>query len=193
MISTEDEVKITLHSLILIAVNLKRIIAYAVIGAGCIVLPTPSTADTQNPESGVNPVEKIVRESEGNVIIDVPDDILQLILKDDGSKTSVRSKKTNLKPGINKVNGFRIQVFSDGSHQSSLESRARARGSAIVSRFPKYRGQIYSFSSSPNWYTRVGNFKTSEEASAALMELKRAFPQFAGDMRVVKSQIVIIK
>lgn len=163
------------------------------IGAGSLMPPAPVAADTQNPESGANPVEKIMQESEGNIIIDMPDDILHRILKDDGPKATSRSKKTNLKPGINKVDGFRIQVFSDGSHQSSLESRARARGSAIVARFPKYRGQIYSFSSSPNWYTRVGNFKTSEEASAALMELKRAFPQFSGEMRVVKSQIVIIK
>jgi hypothetical protein len=62
-----------------------------------------------------------------------------------------------------------------------------------VAKFPKYRGQVYSFSSSPNWYTRIGNFRTSAEASAALQEIKRAFPQFASEMRVVKSQIVIIK
>lgn len=174
-------------------VNLKLILASAIIGVGSLCSLTPAIADTQTPESAANPVEKIVQESEGNVVIDIPDDILQMILKDDSSKTTTRTKKTNLKPGINKVNGYRIQVFSDGSHQSSLESRARARGSAIVARFPKYRGQIYSFSSSPNWYTRVGNFKTSEEASAALNELKRAFPQYSGEMRVVKSQIVIIK
>lgn len=139
-----------------------------------------------------NPIERIVEESEGTVEIDIPEDILKELLKEE-QKVAPKTQKNTLRPGINKVDGFRIQIFSDGSHQSSLESRARARGNAVVAKFPKYRGQVYSFSSSPNWYTRIGNFKTSAEASAALAELKRAFPQFANEMRVVRSQIVVIK
>ena len=138
-----------------------------------------------------NPVERIMEESEGNLNIDIPADILERILKED--QQSQRNGNAALRPGINKMSGFRVQVFSDGHNQHSLESRAKARGSAIVARFPKYRGQVYSFSSSPNWYTRIGNFRTSEEASAAMAELKRAFPQFAAEMRVVRSQIVVIK
>ena len=98
----------------------------------------------------------------------------------------------SLKPGINKLDGFRIQVFSDGSNQRTLEARARARGNAIVAKFPKYRGQVYSYSSAPNWYTRIGNFRTQAEASAALAELKSAFPSLRTEMRIVKSQIIII-
>ena len=97
------------------------------------------------------------------------------------------------KPTLRKMEGFRIQVFSDGRNPSTLQARAKARGNAIVAKFPKYRGQVYSFSSSPNWYTRIGNFETSKEASAALAELKRAFPSFAGEMRIVKSPITIVK
>ncbi len=82
-----------------------------------------------------------------------------------------------MKTGINKLSGFRIQVFSDGRNQHTLEARAKARGSAILAKFPKYRGQIYTYSSSPNWYTRV----------------KKAFPNYASEMRVVKCQIVVIK
>ena len=138
-----------------------------------------------------NPVERIENESQGNVAIDIPDDILRQILKEE--REAPRKDTQVMKPGINKMSGFRIQVFSDGRNQHSLESRARARGNAIVARFPKYRGQVYAFSSSPNWYTRIGNFRTQAEASAALSELKRAFPQFSAEMRVVKSQIVVIK
>lgn len=143
--------------------------------------------------TSANPIEKIINGSEGNVEIDIPPHILKELLKDDLPKQINKNQKNILKPGINKITGYRIQVFSDGSHQGSLEARARARGNAVVAKFPKYRGQIYSYSSSPNWYTRVGNFRTSEEASSALAELKRAFPQFANEMRVVKSQIVVIK
>ena len=136
-----------------------------------------------------NPVETIMEESEGNITIDIPTPILETILR------TTTGKRTNadLKSGVNKIAGYRIQVFSDGRNQSTLESRAKARGSMILSKFPKYKGQIYTFSSSPNWYTRVGNFRTAAEANSALTEMKKAFPNISSEMRVVKSQIVVIK
>lgn len=136
-----------------------------------------------------NPIEKIMEESDGNITIDIPAPLLSAILHSQTGKKS----NSELKSGVNKVAGYRIQVFSDGRNQSTLESRARARGNMILSKFPKYKGQIYTFSSSPNWYTRVGNFRTSAEANSALTELKKAFPNLSSEMRVVKSQIVVIK
>lgn len=135
-----------------------------------------------------NIIERIQIESKGNVIIDIPENIRTLILH-----SNPKEQTTEIKPGVNKLAGFRIQVFSDGRNQHTLEARAKARGSAILAKFPKYKGQVYTYSSSPNWYTRVGNFKTNSEANAALTELKRAFPNYSSEMRVVKSQIVVIK
>lgn len=174
-------------------ISLNKIIATLLIltATGGMTLPVVAQSETQSVEVKSNPVEMIQRESNGNVTISIPENILELIISD--SDTHKKSTGPVIKPGINKMTGYRIQVFSDGRSQHSLESRARARGSAIVSRFPKYRGQIYTFSSSPNWYTRVGNFINSNDAASALAELKRAFPQFASEMRVVKSPIVIIK
>lgn len=153
----------------------------------------PATA-TPAIEEKPNAVEVIMNESDGNITIDIPDTILPSILENPttgpGSNTP---GKTNLKTGINRLTGYRIQVFSDGRDQGTLESRARARGNLILSRFPKYRGQIYTFSNAPNWFTRVGNFRTQEEAVSAMNELKRVFPNFSGEMRVVKSPIVLIK
>lgn len=135
-----------------------------------------------------NPVELIERESEGAITIEMPPAILNLILKNDH-----KPSKPSGKGGVTKVAGYRIQVFCDGRNQNSLESRAKARGNTILSKFPKYKGQIYTFSSSPNWFTRIGNFRTNSEASAALSELKKAFPSFASEMRIVKSQIIVTK
>lgn len=142
----------------------------------------PAFADDPTEE---NIVEKIQAESNGNVIIIIEQDLLDQILTD--PEMGVRKKETS----TNGRNGFRIQVFSDGRNQSSLEARAKARGNAIVARFPKYRGQVYTFSSAPNWYTRIGNFRTEEEARKALDELKRSFPNFSSEMRVVKSKISV--
>lgn len=132
-----------------------------------------------------NIVERIQAESNGNVIIEIDEDILDKILTDPG----VTVKKKETKDSNATRNGFRIQVFSDGRNQSSLEARAKARGNAIVARFPKYRGQVYTFSSAPNWYTRIGNFRNEEEAQKALDELKRSFPSFSSEMRIVRSKI----
>lgn len=169
----------------------KSLIALTI--AGCISLPAMPQSPTEPEKSESTDIfEKIESESMGNVTFDIPSDIRQKILKAEEHHAPAQGQQS-LRPGVNKMNGFRIQVFSDGHNQATLESRAKARGNAIVAKFPKYRGQVYSHSSSPNWYTRVGNFRSQAEASAALSELKRAFPQFASEMRVVKSQIVIIK
>lgn len=151
-----------------------------------IVLPFLAAAQNKQEQ---NPIEVIMEESNGNITIDIPANILTLVLE----TPTGRKANSDLKTGINKIAGYRIQVFSDGRNQSTLESRAKARGSMILSKFPKYKGQIYTFSSSPNWYTRIGNFRTSAEANSALTELKKAFPNLASEMRVVKSQIVVIK
>lgn len=152
-----------------------------------LALSSPAALMAQKNEENV--VTKIEAESGGNIKIDIPPSILELILTPNAPKPTAQ----DIKPGINKLSGFRIQVFSDGRNQHTLEARAKARGSAILAKFPKYRGQIYTYSSSPNWYTRVGNFRTLDEANNALAELKQSFPGYASEMRVVKCQIVVIK
>lgn len=166
-----------------------KLLSLIITAAGTSVVPVAAQSIGEAPDK--NAVERIILESKGSVEIDIPDNILSLIMSDQDAP----KKQTGpaIKPGINKINGFRIQVFSDGRNQHSLEARAKARGSAILAKFPKYRGQVYTHSSAPNWYTRVGNFRTPGEASAALAELKRAFPKYASEMRVVRSHIVVIK
>lgn len=140
-----------------------------------------------------NPVTEML-EQESVVSYEIPQDILDNLVTNPGAlKRPGTASKKRTGGAIQKKQGYRIQVFSDGRNPSTLQARAQARGNAVVAKFPKYRGQVYSFSAAPNWYTRIGNFKTSEEASKALAELKRAFPSFAAEMRVVKSQITIIK
>lgn len=139
-------------------------------------------------------MREIIEQEEAIANYDIPEDILSNLGMSPGQlKRPGTGAKKPVKKAVNNINGYRIQVFSDGRNPATLQSRARARGNMIVSKFPKYRGQIYSFSASPNWYTRVGNFQTSEEANKALAELKRAFPAFAAEMRVVKSQIKIVR
>jgi len=152
----------------------------------------PSVAATSQPDI----VQRIEQQSNGEVEIDIPDDILKELLEDQ-SVRQPGSQQGTTRPGGQSTRkervtnrGYRIQIFGDGRNQATLKSRATARANAVCARFPKYRGQVYSFSKSPNWYVRLGNFKTQAEASQALIQLKRAFPAFASEMRIVKSAIV---
>lgn len=138
-------------------------------------------------EQEKNIIERITTESNGSVTIEMPENVIELM-------NPYRKQDRQIShAGTYKTLGYRIQVFSDGRNQQTLESRANARGNIILSRFSKYRGQVYSFSKSPNWYTRVGNFETLTEANSALEELKQAFPEFASEMRVVKCEVIIRK
>lgn len=154
-----------------------------------IALLAPALKAQTEAKDGALVLKAIEVASDGNVKVTIPDDILELLFK----PLEKKEETPTLHPGLNKMTGYRIQVFSDGRNQHSLEARARARGGAILAKFPKYRGQVYTFSKSPNWYTRIGNFRTPDEASKALSELKQAFPSFASEMRMVKCQITLVK
>lgn len=139
-------------------------------------------------------LQNIEESSQGNVELIIPETIADKIVSQPQTQRKPRGEQQrNTSHGINKTNGYRIQIFSDGRNQRSLLSRAKARGNAVASRFPKYRGQIYTMSVAPNVYCRVGNFTSQAAASAAMAELKRAFPAFAKEMRIVKSKVVVIK
>ncbi|MDE5652394.1 MAG: SPOR domain-containing protein [Muribaculaceae bacterium] len=168
----------------------------------CVMLgATAAPAAAQEPAEEVaaeeerqpSVAEKIMEESQGNVEIVIDDDLMERIMEPPHGRPITRTQRTSIRNGLNKVKGYRIQVFSDGRNQSTLEARAKQRGSAVAAKFPKYRGQVYTYSSAPNWITRIGNFQTSGEAAAALDELKRAFPSFAGEMRIVNSDIYVIR
>ncbi len=160
-----------------------------------LVIPFAASAQTntkvENPpqlSAGEQYVEDIHSASEGNISIDISADILDLIFSDPAPQKRVAIKTQKKEKVSNK--GYRVQVFGEAGNQATLQSRCRARGSMVLAKFPKYRGQLYIFSKSPNWYCRIGNFKTSAEASKAAAEIRRAFPQFAGEVRTVKSNIV---
>lgn len=185
----------------------KRLLALLGIGIWiALTAPGVKAEETTAAAAPPNPLIELLDSETSIYEYDIPDDILKNLvtapnaLKRPGSVvTSTSSGKTSSAPTVKKkvtpgkMDGYRVQVFSDGRNPQTLQTRAKARGNAIVAKFPKYRGQIYSFSSSPNWYTRVGNFRTQAEASAALAELRRAFPAFAAEMRVVKSVITAIQ
>jgi len=68
-----------------------------------------------------------------------------------------------------KMNGFRIQVyFGDNSRQGKAE--ARAVGQRFRNSFPEL--PVYVNFDSPHWLCRAGDFRTMEEASEVLRQIR---------------------
>ncbi len=83
--------------------------------------------------------------------------------------------------------GFRIQLFSDNKRNSREE--VELRSDAVADAYPDLH--IYVSYLSPFWRLRVGDYRTFEEANKQLQILKRKFPKYSVEMRVVKDEIVL--
>ena len=84
--------------------------------------------------------------------------------------------------------GYRIQVFADNNPRTA-KNEARARARNIVNRFSDYPSYVEY--KSPYWRTRIGNFRTHDEAEKAAAALKEAFPSYSREIRVVRDRIII--
>ncbi len=85
-----------------------------------------------------------------------------------------------------KVNGFKIQVFS-GNNQNVSRNEAERKQAMLRAEFPQHQAETTFVS--PTWRLRVGNFLTRPEAEAVLEEMKKAFPTFGREMYVVSDII----
>lgn len=84
--------------------------------------------------------------------------------------------------------GFRIQAYSD-NNPSTAKAAAQQRARDIAMKFPQYRSYITY--KAPSWRLRIGDFKTRQEAQAALQRIKSVYPKFAREMVIVKDRINI--
>lgn len=85
-----------------------------------------------------------------------------------------------------KTVGFRVQVYAD-SNQRVAKGEARQRERAVGRRFPSM--MTYVAYVSPYWRLRVGDFRTQAEAEKAAADIRRAFPSYAKEVRVVRDRI----
>lgn len=84
------------------------------------------------------------------------------------------------------VIGYRIRVFS-GNQQTASKNRCYSIQSFINQEMPEL--STYVAFKTPNWRVSVGDFRTSEEARSMLAQLRKAFPNYAKDMFIVKEKI----
>ncbi len=136
-----------------------------------ITAPLTIMADEQN-ATPVSIVEEIT--SDGNNSIVMPEMLLKRLMPATGSdgSTATETDPAAKPSGKSKVVGFRVQIFSS-NNAASAKSEANSKARQSMSRFPQYRS--YVTYSSPYWKVRVGDFRTSQEASAAASSLRGTF------------------
>lgn len=82
--------------------------------------------------------------------------------------------------------GFRVEVFADNNVRTA-KSRATAKRRNLMARLPQYH--VYLTFQSPYWRVRVGDFRTRGEAEGAMAEIRRIFPSYSSDLRIVRDRI----
>ena len=84
--------------------------------------------------------------------------------------------------------GFRIQAYTDNNARTA-KAAAQKRARDIAMKFPQYRSYITY--KAPSWRLRIGDFRTQQEAKAALNRIKSVYPNFAREMVIVRDRINI--
>ena len=109
-------------------------------------------------------------------------------------KLNIRLVKATTKPQTNAqtalVSGYRIQAFS-GNNARTAKRDADNRANAISAKFPDYA--TYVTFDAPYWRLKIGDFSEYEDAAAILSELKREFPSFARELRLVRDKIKVVE
>lgn len=85
-----------------------------------------------------------------------------------------------------KTVGYRVQVYADNNVRSA-KSEARNRERAVSSSFPQHA--TYVSYASPYWRLRVGDFRSQYDAEKAAAEIRKTFPRYAREVRVVRDRI----
>lgn len=141
-----------------------------------------STAVALSASAGDNTtiVTHIENQSGGQVRINQPEALSERLLPSNGNPDNTPRQATTSEAG------YRVQVFSDGN-QSTAKSQAQSRERQIKARFPDL--ECYMTYKAPTWRLRVGDFRTRNDATDLLEELREAFPSFAREMIVVTDKI----
>ena len=118
----------------------------------------------------------------GNIIVEQPEGLGQKLQFEENSTGESQQKSNSRATSV----GYRVEVFADNNARTA-KSQALARRRNLASRMPQY--ETYMVFESPYWRVRIGDFKSRSEAESALAEIRRAFPAYSHDLRIIRSRI----
>ena len=153
----------------------------------CIAIVTLMMLTAVSVRADVEPTVTIVEHitaTGGNVIIQ-PAALGERL---EPAPATVTEQPVDTRPASGRMAGYRVQVFSDNNVRTA-KNEARTKSRNISARFPQYK--TYVMYTSPYWRLKVGDFRNRQDADEAAEELRRAFPAYAKEIRVVRDRVNI--
>ncbi|MDR2917129.1 MAG: SPOR domain-containing protein [Tannerella sp.] len=161
---------------------MKRSLIFAVL-TFIITTGGHSTIFAQSPQFSIfDSFEKQPNSGEGIVVVHQSDALKRLVgTRIDSENIDVVNGKTYLV-----TKGYRIQVYS-GNNQRTSKDEAFSLQSKIKE---LYSGiDAYVTYNAPFWKLHVGNYRSFEEASFMLRELRNKFPQKKNEIYIIEDDI----
>jgi len=148
------------------------------------------------PVSTLTIVERLSQPSSG-VTVDAPASLMQRAMRQSAAEKGASTVEEDaddhdaervVRTKSGKIVGYRVQVFADNNARSAkVEARQRER--AVGQAFPSYA--TYVSYASPYWRLRVGDFRSQYDAEKAADQIRKAFPRYAREVRVVRDRISV--
>lgn len=157
----------------------------------------PAVMPTDHDEQGENIISRINAPG-SRVNVDEPEALFNRIFR---AKSTEAEAENNLpeeqtteqgeteKPRpsrSSKAVGYRVQIFADNNSRTA-KSEARQRERALGQAFPEFGTYVYY--DSPYWRLRVGDFRSQYDAEKAASEIRKSFPAYAKEVRVVRDRV----
>ena len=146
-----------------------------------LVLSCAVSVSAQSYSADTTIVQSLNRSMNGARVVLHQDSVLDMRLSRNSGALKI-DKEGNIA-----TQGYRIQLFSDNKRNSREE--AELRSDVVAGDMPET--PIYVTYLSPFWRLRVGDYRTYEEANAQMQILKKKFPKYSVEMRIVKDEIVL--
>lgn len=165
---------------------LKAAILKCCMTVACAIASTSVSAYAQTPDSTAAADRPLIEEhiaADSIIIIKMPE-ALRERLRATGANEQEQARTV----AHGRTGGYRIQIFADNNPRTA-KNEARTRARNVVSRFADYPSYVEY--KAPYWRTRIGNFRTHDEAEKAAAEIKEAFPGYSREIRVVRDRIIV--
>ncbi|WP_287936408.1 SPOR domain-containing protein [Duncaniella freteri] len=150
----------------------------------CLTVISAATVRAEETAVAVTIVDHITAGTSN--VINQPEALLKRLMPIVDSDNEESTHDEHSRPIGGRMAGYRVQVFSDNNVRTA-KAEAGSKQRIISARFPQY--QTYVRYTSPYWRLKVGDFRTQQEANDAADELRKAFPAYSKEIRVVRDRI----
>jgi len=163
---------------------MKRIISFTIL-TFVIMAGVGNTLLAQSPNFSIfDSFDRSPQAGEGAVIVHQPEALKHLIgTRIDSDNIDILNGKTFLI-----TQGYRVQVYS-GNNQRTSRDEAQAIQESIKELHTDI--STYLTYNAPFWKLHVGNYRSFEEASYMLRNLREAFPRIRNEIYIIEDDILL--